>query len=264
VLRAWRSIVLLAVLPSRLFGQSDRLVFQLPLRLVDLAILAGTTRGVQVVAAAGVATDLGERNSPLIWLRFHPDSLVEWVNRAATAIHSVSSQGPSTAIQWAPMLQGRRGGTLALGREREDGKLQAKHWLVISDSITGWKADVEAAEADSLLRLLFVAATQARLDTIGTKRVEPDSVDSPVTIIQQPAPSWRGSLGRVVAEYVVDEKGRADPNTFVALLASSFKLVEEARAVILNSRFRPAMRAGHPVRQLVQQAVLWRPQRVWP
>ena len=64
--------------------------------------------------------------------------------------------------------------------------------------------------------------------------------------------------GRVVAQYVVGPDGRAEPGSIVFLLASSDDHMKEARAVLLRSRYRPAIRRGEPVRQLVQQNLVWR------
>jgi hypothetical protein len=58
---------------------------------------------------------------------------------------------------------------------------------------------------------------------------------------------------------VVGLNGLADSTTFTALLASSPELIPEAR--IPRSRFRPAVRNGVTVRQLVVQLVVWRFER---
>ena len=60
---------------------------------------------------------------------------------------------------------------------------------------------------------------------------------------------------KVIVTYSVDEEGRADPASFVALLASSPELIPEVWDMLRASRFTPAVRAGKPVRQLVSQII---------
>lgn len=239
--------------PAR--GQSERLVVRFPLKLVDFAIVADTTDGVQLLAIPSVNTDRGKSGSALIWLRIHPDTVMDWVNGAAVALRQLGRSGPSSGIQWSPALRGRRGaGTFAMGRERKNGALARKHWLAIADSAGGWRTDIGPVEGDSILKVLFLAASQARLDTSSTGT---DNFDTEIEVVEQPEPKYRGILGRVVAQFVVTAEGRADPDTFVALLASDPELVAEARASILATRYRPATRAGRPVRRLAVQMVSW-------
>ena len=123
----------------------------------------------------------------------HPDTLLEWINTAAATLRTFAGQGPGTGIQWSPPLSGRKGGTFALGRERKGNVLQSKHWLAIADSVTGWRADFGPREADSLLRLLFRAATQSRLDTVAAADADDEKLDTQVALEHQPPPRWSES-----------------------------------------------------------------------
>lgn len=63
--------------------------------------------------------------------------------------------------------------------------------------------------------------------------------------------------GRVVVAFVVDERGRVEPNSF-RVIESAHTLFDPAvKAAVLGTRFRPAEWRGRAVRQLVQQAFVF-------
>lgn len=63
--------------------------------------------------------------------------------------------------------------------------------------------------------------------------------------------------GRVVVAFVVDERGRVEPNS-IRVIESAHALFEPAvKAAVLGTRFRPAEWRGRAVRQLVQQAFVF-------
>jgi TonB family protein len=92
-----------------------------------------------------------------------------------------------------------------------------------------------------------------------------DAVDDPVAIVSQPLPRYPAALaaggiaGRVVLEYVVDTAGRAEPASIRVLQSSHPAFAAAARSSVLGSRYRPARLRGNPVRQLVRQALSFRP-----
>ena len=87
-----------------------------------------------------------------------------------------------------------------------------------------------------------------------------DQVDAPAEPVQRDLPvGYPQSLyaagvgGNVIAEFVVDEKGQVERETF-GIVASSNPLFSEAvRDAVLHTVFTPARRKGAAVRQLVQQ-----------
>lgn len=95
----------------------------------------------------------------------------------------------------------------------------------------------------------------ARL-TVPTVRLE-----QPVRLESAPAPVFprehrdAGQGGAVRLQYVVDERGRVEPNSIRVLSAPSLPFAESARATILAARFAPAQAGGCPQKQLVQQNV---------
>lgn len=67
-----------------------------------------------------------------------------------------------------------------------------------------------------------------------------------------------GTEGRVIAQFVVNEKGRADPNTF-RVVSSTHNLFSHAVSRALpQMRFNPATIRGKPVSQLVQQLFVFK------
>jgi hypothetical protein len=62
-----------------------------------------------------------------------------------------------------------------------------------------------------------------------------------------------GAEGVVQATYVVDTTGRVDTTTFEVLHSDDPRFTASVRTALGGMRFRPARRAGKPVRQLVGQ-----------
>jgi protein TonB len=67
-----------------------------------------------------------------------------------------------------------------------------------------------------------------------------------------------GTEGQVIAQFVVNDNGRADPNTF-RVVSSTHKLFSDAVSRALpQMRFKPAKIGGKPVSQLVQQLFVFK------
>lgn len=232
--------------------------FQYPLQLLDLGITASSTGGVLLLASPSLGSKQGNDSTVYAFLSFHPDTLLEWINHASAALRQAPSTSGGDQIQWSRELQTiSDSGHFAVGRSVKDGKLQDARWLALADRAHGWTLKLSGTEADSLLNLLFVAGARAGVTDSLTRSLPADSVDTPVQATYQPKPSFR-AFGRAFARYAVETDGSVDPTSVVILLASDPVLVTEARNVILRSRFKPAIRRGQPVRQLVVQSIQWR------
>jgi hypothetical protein len=244
-------------------GYAQRTIVHFPLRLADLTVVSDTVSGLSLLMLPAVITKEARANPPLIWLRFHPDSAMEWINSAAGAIRVSASTDPAEGIQWSRPLTPRLGrGAIAMGRTRKKGALQKTHWLAISDSATGWRFEMGGKDADSLLRLFLVLGSQSRVDTSPFQPADSAGVDEPVRIIEQgeiELNQRRYKFGRVVAQYVVDTLGRVEPGSFVAFLATSPDLIGIFERAVGASRFLPARRGGAAIRQLVRQDFAYRP-----
>ncbi len=71
--------------------------------------------------------------------------------------------------------------------------------------------------------------------------------------VYPPELSARGVEGSVIATYVVDTIGRVDTSTVRVLHSDDPRFTQSVRTALGGMRFRPAMRAGRPVRQVVEQ-----------
>ena len=77
--------------------------------------------------------------------------------------------------------------------------------------------------------------------------------ESSAAPVYPPELSARGTEGQVEATYVVDTTGRVDTTTIEVMQSDEPRFTESVRTALGETRFRPAKRAGKPVRQLVQQ-----------
>ena len=147
-----------------LSAQEPRTNHRLSLRLMDLSFAADSISGLLVEMRPSARSK--QSQEALVSLRFHPDTVLEWINHAAVALRILAPNAPADGIQWSRALLPRDGkGAIAVGRERRKGKLQKEHWLAVADSTTGWRAEMDGADADSLLNLLLLAGSQSRVDT---------------------------------------------------------------------------------------------------
>ena len=90
--------------------------------------------------------------------------------------------------------------------------------------------------------------------------------DQPVQVLYCPTPRYPtelagfGFAGQVSLEFVVDTLGLAEMDDLFVAEASHIGFVQPARRAIAKCRYRPAHKAGRPVRQVVQQRVVWHQQ----
>jgi TonB family protein len=84
-------------------------------------------------------------------------------------------------------------------------------------------------------------------------------VERPVQSLNDVAPQYPAALqrqgvsGQVIAQFVVDETGRAEPASFRVIETSHALFSDAVEAALPRMRFRPAEVGGRAVRQLVQQ-----------
>lgn len=67
-----------------------------------------------------------------------------------------------------------------------------------------------------------------------------------------------GTEGQVIAQFVVNEKGRADRKTFKVVSSTHALFSDAVSRALPQMRFKPARIAGRPVSQLVQQLFVFR------
>ncbi len=244
-------------------AQQPVLVRHYPVRLMDIGVLADTVRGVSIVAAPSLRSAPGT-STRITWLRLHPDSLLQWLDVAPAYTGAAARPGEGDGVRWAPALKALIGaGGMSIGRKIRGGRTTDEAYLIIADSAYSWRLELSPSEADGLLRLLLEAASLSRVaPPLGDAAISAGAVcekpDTPVYPEHQPAPRATGVRGRVAVQYVVSAAGQPEMKTFVAVLATHGSLTTAAQAAIAKSRFRPAVLQGTPVRQLVQQVIVFR------
>lgn len=67
-----------------------------------------------------------------------------------------------------------------------------------------------------------------------------------------------GTEGQVTAQFIVNEKGRADRESFKVLSSTHPLFADAVKRALPGMRFRPAQIAGKPVSQLVQQLFVFK------
>jgi hypothetical protein len=127
-------------------AQGIRTTYHLSLRLMDLSFTADTVSGLQVLMRPSVRSKQSKEPNPLVSLRFHPDTVLEWINHAAMVLRVPAPNAQADGIQWSRALLPWKGNG------------------AIADSIAGWRAEMDGADADSLLKLLMLVGSQSRVD----------------------------------------------------------------------------------------------------
>ena len=77
-------------------------------------------------------------------------------------------------------------------------------------------------------------------------------VDRPVRLEHHGSASAPAS-GRIIAKFVVDTAGRPVVESFKVVMTASAALIAPAQAVMAGSRYRPALRRGCRVNQIVME-----------
>jgi TonB family protein len=67
-----------------------------------------------------------------------------------------------------------------------------------------------------------------------------------------------GTEGQVIAQFVVNEKGRAEQKTFKVIQSTHPLFANAVNQALPQMRFKPAKIGGRPVSQLVQQLFVFK------
>lgn len=67
-----------------------------------------------------------------------------------------------------------------------------------------------------------------------------------------------GTEGQVIAQFIVNEKGRADKESFKVVSSTHPMFTESVKRALPQMRFKPAKIGGKPVSQLVQQLFVFK------
>lgn len=125
-------------------------------------------------------------------------------------------------------------------------------------------ASIQAQAPDTLS--LRIPPIERVIDSVRAARpashrtVEKDP-DEPVQVLYCPNPRYPATLaffgGHVNMEFVVDTLGLAELEDLFIAEATHVGFIPSARRAIGKCRYRPAQKAGRPVRHLVQQRVVF-------
>jgi Gram-negative bacterial TonB protein C-terminal len=113
---------------------------------------------------------------------------------------------------------------------------------------------------------MALVTDSARASRPASHRTVEKGADEPVQVLYCPNPSYPIALGvygfggHVSMEFVVDTSGLAEMGDLFVAEATHIGFVPAARRAIGKCRYRPAQKAGRPVRYLVQQRVVFRQQ----
>ena len=89
-------------------------------------------------------------------------------------------------------------------------------------------------------------------------------VDVEVVALRGGSPRYPETLrsarteGQVIAQFIVNEKGRADKNSFKVITSTHPLFTSAVQSALPQMRFKPATIAGKPVSQLVQQQFVFK------
>ena len=184
------------------------------------------------------------RCSPLIWVDgtpatiayYDPDLInprtIEGIEvYAGVATVPPLLEGPAGTSSCGAIAIWTREGDRSANRQRQDEREAA--------------ATALAALVDSVQ-----VYTEAEVDRVAM--LAPSPRFAPV----YPAELRRAKVtGVVVTEFVVDARGSLEPSTLGVVYSADPLFTESVTSALAGAKFTPAMRAGHPVRQLVQLPV---------
>lgn len=212
--------------------ESDRHFFQ----AAEYALLSIAAHAlviaVAVAGTAGGAVLPADEREARVFFLLPPDRVKE-----------PSSQ--SDAIQW-----GKLGGDIADGRHSE---ADGEGWLTYHRAAVGQRHTTDQSGArgqlptgpgvqlmDTVFSILQVDSAVQRFEWSGAPVYPPELLAS-------------GTEGVVYATFIVDTTGMVDTTSVRLLTSPHPQFSESVRQALAVMRFRPAMRSGHKVRQLVEQ-----------
>jgi hypothetical protein len=119
----------------------------------------------------------------------------------------------------------------------------------------------QRSQPDALISPSNAAQTPNRPATYFEFQVEKPADLLPSSKMPVYPPSLKSSNieGQVLAQFVVDENGLVDMDTFKVLKATNALFIESLRNALPGFTYSPAMIGGRRVKQLVQQAFQFRP-----
>lgn len=232
--------------------------------LADVIVSASERYGVSVWASPNLGVRQDNSAVRTIDLSVRPEVALQWVEVAAALRDAASDR--------APVLRAADSTSyLAVARPPKPAARSRPFRVILRDDATnaGWHTDVTEVQFTELLTVVRLAARTSGYEPVFSPSSRPShdgecGLDEPAQVKYQPSPRYvrpggGRTHGRVILQYVVGRDGRAEPASIRAILSDGDALLEEARRVILGSRFEPGQSCGAAVRQLVRQSIGFKP-----
>jgi TonB family protein len=234
--------------------------------VANLLVYPDSNVGVILWVATNARAEIdGRRAEREMVLRFHPDTLRDWLiyTHQLLALEGPPIAGDTSSIVTSGVLTGSGGAGIAVARRRVKQRLDRKVRVVIAPPAHGQLLlfELERPAVDSLLSALEAVEPKSRYrpehnDSLGgTAHVERAAEPTGRRPhLQYPDEAQRdGREGEVWVRFVVGPDGRVDLSTVQALLSDGDDFEQAVRAYLRNARFLPAVADGQPVKALMAQ-----------
>ncbi len=142
------------------------------------------------------------------------------------------------------------------------GRLHRLGWALVLTLLPATFGQAQSSDTLSLritpIELIVDSSTAAMP---ASHRSVEKNVDQWVRVIYCPVPRSPTALaeygvgGQVILRFVVDTMGLAELEDLVVVEASNSGFIEASRRAMAKCRYRPARKAGRPVRSVVQQRI---------
>jgi outer membrane biosynthesis protein TonB len=148
--------------------------------------------------------------------------------------------------------------------------LHRVRWALVLAFLPASLAKAQSSDTLSLRIAPMELITDSSSPTPASHQSAEEKVDQPVRVIYCPEPAYPTALGNygfgghVILRFVVDTLGLAELEDLVVFEASNIGFIETSRRAIAKCRYRPARKAGKPVRLLVEQRILFHNQELEP
>lgn len=234
-----------------------------------IAIRPSDSYGVTVYLGPSLDALRGDQGVQLRDASFRPDALDDWLPFAQFFLEEKGPVFGPGGTRASPVLTSEGHRLLAFSQDAAPPANEPDFLLFFSDS-GGANRLVARATRDHLREFLAALRTASRsakwapdttkTSSAGNCRDEGDGL-KPVTIVpgnRLNAPYGVTGQGFVIANYVVDARGRADPSSLDIIYSDHKVLSDQIRRDMKGWRFQPAECRGVPVRQLVSQVFTFR------
>jgi hypothetical protein len=264
-----KRLLLLLLLAPTLLPAQDRIGTRLTWSTVEVLLYPSPSLGMQL----SLVTNRRAAPQPTRSLSggFHPDSVFDWINRAARILEPPAPPTGPDVMLLSPVLRSACGDSIRLMR-----RAKGDHWdrqvvlLLDEAGSAGEHFDVLTGPPE-ITALLAGMQRESGLsgydaDTVArflAYRSAGDSIPvDDVPRVLSPGPMRypdRSIGGKIVFTFIVGADGVADTASIRPIYSDHAVFVEWVKPLIAGTRFAPGRLRGQPVAVLVQQTVNYMP-----